>query len=151
MAVRCIRLGCDVISAISSSVRDPVDRVSCADPLADHGIPSFAQSGERRPRCVRQPSCSLGQMDDARAVGSPQQVDHQRQLAAVSRGDRKRLSTAVVRTASSLRLRMRLHLRRLACPDRLLRSFVDSDGLRCQFERERQPRSHGVFPVKGDG
>jgi len=42
MAVRCIRLGCDVISAISCGVRDPVDRVSCADPFADHGIPSFA-------------------------------------------------------------------------------------------------------------
>ena len=91
MAVRCIRLGCGVISAISSSVRDPVDRVSCADPFADHGIPSFAQSGERRPRRVRQPSRSLGQIDDGRAVGSPQQVDHQRQLAAVARGDRMRL------------------------------------------------------------
>ena len=69
MAVRCIRLGCDVISAISSGVRDPVDRVSCVDPFADHGIPSFAQSGERGPRRVRQPSRSLGQIDDARAVG----------------------------------------------------------------------------------
>ena len=101
MAVRCIRLGCAVVSAISSGVRDPVDRVSCADPFADHGIPSFAQSGERGPRRVRQPSRSLGQIDDARAVGSPQQVDHQRQLAAVPRGDRMGLSADVIWTAAN--------------------------------------------------
>ena len=56
--------------------RDPVDRISCADPFADDGISSFAQSGERRPRRVRQPSRCLGQIDDGRAVGPPQQVDH---------------------------------------------------------------------------
>ena len=66
-------------------------------------LPSLSQPGERRPRRVWQPSRSLGQVDDARAVGAPQKFDHQRQLAAVSRGDRMHLSTGVIRTAASLR------------------------------------------------
>jgi hypothetical protein len=95
-----------------------------ADPLVDHGIPSLAQSGQRRPHRVRQPSRSLAQIDYGRAVGSPHEVDHQRQLAAVSRGARMRLSsTYVARITASLRLRKRLRLRRLAWLDRLFRSF----------------------------
>ena len=42
---------------------------------------------------MRKPSRRLGQIDDSCAVGSPQQVDHLRQLAAVSRRDTSRCVT----------------------------------------------------------
>ena len=47
-------------------------------------------------RCGSHP-VDLGQIDDGCAVGSPQQVDHQRQLAAVAWGGCMRLSTDVSR------------------------------------------------------
>jgi hypothetical protein len=53
--------------------------------------------------------------------------DHQRQLAAVSRGGRPGRVAAFVRTGAILRLRRR----RLSRPDRLWRSLLDGDG----FER----------------
>jgi hypothetical protein len=85
-------------------------------------------------RRVRQPSRSLSQIDDGRAVGALQMFDHQRQLAAVSRGGRPGRVAAFVRTGDILRLR----LRRLAGLNRVLRSLVDGDAFqtgRRQFER----------------
>jgi len=121
------------ISLASRGVRDPVDRTSSADPFADHGIPSFAQPSERRPRRVREPSRSLGQIDDRRAVGALQMFDHQRQLAAIARSGRSSRVT-LVRTGDILRL----PLSRLAELDRVSRVLVDGDGFqtgRSQFER----------------
>ena len=103
----------------------PVDGRPSADPFAGHGVSPLAQSGNRRPRCVREPSRRLGQIDDGCAVGSPQQVDHQRQLAAVSRSGRRGVSADVIETDAILRLRKKLRLRRLAGLDRVLRSLVD--------------------------
>src|ERR1700733_3088991 len=94
----------------------------------------IAQPGERRPRRVRQPSRCLSQIDDCRPVGAPQNFDHQRQLAAVSRGGHPNRVAAFVRTGASLRLR----LRRLTVLGRVLRSLVDGDGFQTgsrQFER----------------
>ena len=87
-----------------------------------------------RPRRVRQPSRSLSQIDDGRAVGAPQKFDHLRQLAAILRGGHPGRVAAFVRTGASLRLR----LRHLTVLDRVLRSLVDGDGFqtgRRQFER----------------
>ena len=82
---------------------------------------------------MRQPSRSLSQIDDGRAVGAPQKFDHQRQFAAVSRGHPAWV-VAFVRTGAIFRLR----LRRLDELDRVLRSLVDGDGFQTghrQFER----------------
>ena len=105
-AIHRVALRYGTISHVSREARDPVGSISSADPFADHGIPSFAQPGERRPRRVRQPSRSLSQIEDGRAVGAPQKFDHHRQLAAVSRGHPGRVA-AFVRTGAILRLRLR--------------------------------------------
>ena len=81
-----------------------VDGLPSADPFAGHGISPLAQSRDRCPRRVRKPSRRLGQIDDGCAVGSPQQVDHQRQLAAVSRNGRRGVSADVSLTDAILRL-----------------------------------------------
>ena len=92
--------------------------------------------------CVREPSCRLGQIDDGCAVGSPQQVDQQRQLAAVSRSGRRGVSADVIQTDAILRLRKKLRLRRLAGLDRDLRILVDGNRFqpgRRQFKRKAPP------------
>jgi len=66
-------LGCAI-----STCGEGGTRTGAIDRQAAHGIPSFAQPAGRRPRRVRQPSRSLSQIDDGRAVGAPQKVDHQR-------------------------------------------------------------------------
>ena len=63
-----------------------MEQISSDKSFADHRIPSFAQPGERRSRGVPQPSRSVSQIDDGRAVGAPQMFDHKRQLAAISQG-----------------------------------------------------------------
>ena len=76
-----------------------------ADPFAGHRISPLSQSGDRCPRRMRKPSFRLGQSDDCCAVGSPQQVEDQRQLAAVSRSGRRSVSTDVIQTDAILCLR----------------------------------------------
>ena len=92
----------DAISAFSGGARDPVDGTSSADPFAGHGISALAQPGERRPRGVRQPSRSPGQIDDGRAIRPPQQDNHPRQLATVSRGARLGVFADVLRKSTRL-------------------------------------------------
>ena len=77
------RCWCGTISPVSRGVRDPIDRISSADPFADHGIPSFAQPGERRSRRC-EPSRCFGQVEDGRAVRPLQQIDDLRPIAAFS-------------------------------------------------------------------
>jgi hypothetical protein len=96
----------------SSSYRDAVDRISLCDPLASDGIPALAQSGQRRPGGVRQPSGCFDQVRDGRAFGPLQQVDHTRELAARSRRECFGGFADDVRTAGFGRVRMRLQLRR---------------------------------------
>ena len=125
-AVDCLGLDGHAISAPGRGARDPVDGLPSADPFAGHGITPPAQSSDRCPRRVRKPSRRLGQSDDGCAVGSPQQVDHQRQLTAVSRSGRRGVSADVSLTDAILRLRKKLR-RRLAGRDCVLRSLVDGD------------------------
>ena len=150
-ALDCFRLDGHTISATGRGARDPVDRLPSDDALAGHGISPLAQPGNRCPRRVRKPSRRLGQIDDGRAVGSPQQVDHQRQLAAVSRSGRRGASADVIQTDVILRLREKLSLGRLAGLDRVLRSLVDGDRFQpctCGRYRPRRARARHRILVR---
>ena len=117
--------------------RDPVDRLPGADPFAGHRISPLAQPGDRCPRRVRKPSRRLGQIDDSCAVCSPQQVDHQRQLGALSRSGRRGVSADVVQTDAILRHRKQLRLRtsaRLSC----------GTSVTCPPARELSRHCHGA-------
>src|SRR5271157_5049298 len=87
---------------------------------------------------MRQPSCSLCQGWDGRAIGPLQQVDHPRQLAARSGRGRLGVFADGVRSRGIGLVRRPLRLRRLAWLDRPFRSLVDSDCFQTgsgQFER----------------
>jgi hypothetical protein len=49
---------------VSRGVLDPVDQISSADPFADHGIHSFAESRDRAAGvvCVSYPAISIKSM-----------------------------------------------------------------------------------------
>jgi hypothetical protein len=83
---------------------------------------------------MRQPSRSLSQIDDSRAVGALQMFDHQRQLAIVSRDGYPGRVVIFIWTGDILRVR----LGHLAGLNRVSRFLVGSEGFqtgRRQFER----------------
>jgi hypothetical protein len=90
---------------------------------------------------VRQPSAGVTQIDDGRAVGALQMFDHQRQLAALSRGGPPGRVAAFVRTGDILRL----WLGRLTGLNRVLRSLVDGDGFQTGRRQSERVALSGII------
>jgi hypothetical protein len=82
------RLDDEAAFAVSRAARDSVDGIPLVDLFADDSISALAQPSERRSDRVRQPSRCFGQVWDGRAIGSPHQANHPRQLAAGSGRER---------------------------------------------------------------
>jgi hypothetical protein len=128
----------DAIFTISGGARDSIDGISNAGSFPDDGIAPLAQSGERRPRGVRQPSRRLGQLEDGRAIEPSKQVDHPRQLASFPGDARLIVFVDATWIGDGLRSRARIERRRINWFNRLFAPLVDRDCFQAccrQFER----------------